>query len=449
MNSVAWRLPSVIVPVLSSSSMSTSPAASTARPDMASTLSAPAGPCRRCRSPTAGRRSWSGSASRSSATSTSTEIGAAGIGGEARDASTTAIRKMMVRPASRMLSAISFGVFCRSAPSTSAIMRSRKVGPGSAVIRTLIQSESTRGAAGDRRAVAAALADHRRGFAGDRGFVDRGDALDHLAVGRDEVAGLDQHDVADLQLRRRAPARSMSLGAPSSRLADGLACACARSVVGLRLAAAFGQASAKLANSTVNQSQSDDLELEAECRRAGDEVAMKSSVVEQPPRPRRRTSPGCVTSCARVELAEGVADRRHDQDRRARTMATAAGGACVVDMDAISLESRAGEHREVLDDRAEREAGKKVQAADDQDHADQQPDEQRAVGREGAGATAATCFLAASEPAIASIGHDDQEAADEHRERRASCCRRGVGGEPGEGASRCCRWPRCRRRASR
>ena len=38
MNAVAWRLPSVIVPVLSSSSTSTSPAASTARPDVAITL---------------------------------------------------------------------------------------------------------------------------------------------------------------------------------------------------------------------------------------------------------------------------------------------------------------------------------------------------------------------------------------------------------------------------
>ena len=37
-NSVAWRLPSVMVPVLSSSSVSTSPAASTARPDIARTL---------------------------------------------------------------------------------------------------------------------------------------------------------------------------------------------------------------------------------------------------------------------------------------------------------------------------------------------------------------------------------------------------------------------------
>ena len=37
-NSVAWRLPSVMVPVLSRSNVSTSPAASTARPDIAKTL---------------------------------------------------------------------------------------------------------------------------------------------------------------------------------------------------------------------------------------------------------------------------------------------------------------------------------------------------------------------------------------------------------------------------
>ena len=57
---------------------------------------------------------------------------------------TTASRKMIVSPASRMLSAISFGVFWRSAPSTSAIIRSMKVWPGSAVMRILIQSDSTR-----------------------------------------------------------------------------------------------------------------------------------------------------------------------------------------------------------------------------------------------------------------------------------------------------------------
>ena len=38
MNSAAWRLPRVIVPVLSRRRTSTSPAASTARPDMATTF---------------------------------------------------------------------------------------------------------------------------------------------------------------------------------------------------------------------------------------------------------------------------------------------------------------------------------------------------------------------------------------------------------------------------
>src|SRR5437016_5609955 len=56
---------------------------------------------------------------------------------------TTASRKTMVRPERRMLSAISLGVFCRVAPSTRAIMRSRNVSPGLEVMRTLIQSEST------------------------------------------------------------------------------------------------------------------------------------------------------------------------------------------------------------------------------------------------------------------------------------------------------------------
>ena len=51
---------------------------------------------------------------------------------------------MIVRPASRMFSAISLGVFCRSAPSTSAIMRSMNVSPGFEVIFTLIRSDSTR-----------------------------------------------------------------------------------------------------------------------------------------------------------------------------------------------------------------------------------------------------------------------------------------------------------------
>ena len=49
----------------------------------------------------------------------------------------------MVSTASRMVRAISLGVFWRLAPSTSVIIRSRKVLPRSAVIRTTMRSEST------------------------------------------------------------------------------------------------------------------------------------------------------------------------------------------------------------------------------------------------------------------------------------------------------------------
>ncbi len=55
----------------------------------------------------------------------------------------TASTKMMVRPESRIVSAISFGVFCRLAPSTRAIMRSMNVSPGLAAMRTTSQSERT------------------------------------------------------------------------------------------------------------------------------------------------------------------------------------------------------------------------------------------------------------------------------------------------------------------
>ena len=104
---------------------------------------APGGPCRRSRSRRAARRSWSGSARRAarSASRPRHRCRRTRPSGAARRRPT---RKMIVSPASRMLSAISFGVLRRSAPSTRAIIRSRKLLPGSWVISTTIRSESTR-----------------------------------------------------------------------------------------------------------------------------------------------------------------------------------------------------------------------------------------------------------------------------------------------------------------
>ncbi len=106
-------------------------------------------------------------------------------------------------------------------------------------------------AAGDGAAVAAALADDRRGFAGDGGFIHAGDAFDHLAIGRDDVAGFADHQVALLQLRARGPVlrvRRVNRRAMVSLRALRRLSACA-------LPRPSATASAKLANSTVNQSQ--------------------------------------------------------------------------------------------------------------------------------------------------------------------------------------------------
>jgi hypothetical protein len=143
MKRVASRLPSVIVPVLSSSSTSTSPEASTERPERARTLwrtsrSMPAIPIAESSAPIV-----VGIRATRSAISVTTEASVWENSAKGRRLTTTT-RKIRVSPASRMLSAISFGVLRRSAPSTRAIIRSRKLCPGSCVISTTIRSERTR-----------------------------------------------------------------------------------------------------------------------------------------------------------------------------------------------------------------------------------------------------------------------------------------------------------------
>ncbi len=105
-----------------------SPAASTALPLMARTLawmsrSMPAMPMAERSAPIVVGMSVTSSATRTRTSCSAPEYTASGW----RDRVTK--RKMMVSPARRMLSATSLGVFCRSAPSTSEIIRSRNVSP--------------------------------------------------------------------------------------------------------------------------------------------------------------------------------------------------------------------------------------------------------------------------------------------------------------------------------
>ena len=92
-------------------------------------------------------------------------------------------------------------------------------------------------------------------------------------------------------------------------------------------------------------------------------------------------------------------------DRLERDLAIEERGvACFLDMESTPSEGLAGEHQEMLDDGPKGQRREILQAAQDQDHADEQADEQRAVGREGARPTAGPSVLAASDPAIAMTG---------------------------------------------
>ncbi len=156
-----------------------------------------------------------------------------------------------------MSSAISFGVFWRLAPSTSEIMRSRNASPGLAVTSTTSQSDSTwvppvtelRSPPLSRMtgALSPVIA---------LSFTEATPSTT-VAVGRDEVAGLDQHDVA---LAERGRGHALVVLAPRSGRRSRLAWSSRRA---LRSDAAWALprpsaiASAKLAKSTVNQSHTE------------------------------------------------------------------------------------------------------------------------------------------------------------------------------------------------
>ena len=197
-----------------------------------------------------------------------------------------------------------------TAPSTSAIIRSRNDSPG--LLGDLDDDpvgEHAR-AAGDGRAVAAGLADHGRGLAGDRRLVDRGDALDHGAVARDHLARLDDDDVAAASARRRAcvDRRAASRRSPSASRAASPPGPCRGPRRSPRRGCRRGpSATARPRRSSVNQPGSSPPSTGAEPAAPVD--------VRSARRPRRRTSPGCAP-CARGSSLRSDWRRSAGSDRR-------------------------------------------------------------------------------------------------------------------------------------
>ena len=217
-------------------------------------------------------------------------------------------RKMIVSAASRMFSAISLGVFCRLAPSISPIMRSMNdlAGVGGDADLDLVGEHG--GAAGDGRAVAAGFADDRGGFAGDGRFVHRRRAFDDLAVGGDQLVGVDDEQVA---LAERFGRHDLDRCRPAcSLLADGFGAALAQRI-GLGLAAALGHRLGEVREEHREPEPQRDLQHEAE------RLAVRVGE-EQLDRRDRRADLGhehdrVSHHVDRVELLEALDDRReHD-----------------------------------------------------------------------------------------------------------------------------------------
>ena len=165
-----------------------------------------------------------------------------------------------MNPTSRMFSAISFGVFCRRAPSISAIMRSMKPSPGLAVMRISSQSDSTR-----VLPVTALRSPPDSRITGALSPVTALSSTDAIPSITSPSAGI----ASPTSTRTTSPFRSavdgtVSAGAVRSGRASrraGMVRRARRSASACALPRPSANASAKFANTTVNHSQIDTLPM--------------------------------------------------------------------------------------------------------------------------------------------------------------------------------------------
>ena len=291
---------------------------------------------------------------------------------------------MIVSPASRIDNAISFGVFWRFAPSTSAIIRSRNVSPGFAVIRTTISSDSTRvpPVTADR-----SPPDSRTTGADSPVIADSStDAMPSITSPSDGIT-------SPAATTHSSPTSSALDGTcstvPSARRRFAIVSVrVLRSDAACALPRPSAIASAKFANNTVAQRKQRD--------EAGEHVLVRRRLREVPKEQHRRVDAAdldhedhrVAEQRARVQLAEAVDDGRADDRavehallagcRRARSVLRAR----EVGLGLRGWLSPMTSQGEMLEDGTECQRREVRQAGDDQDDGDDEPAEQRRVRRQ-------------------------------------------------------------------
>ena len=189
-------------------------------------------------------------------------------------------------------------------------MRSRKVSPGFDRHLDANPVRQHLRAAGDRGAIAARLANHRRRFAGNRALVHRRDAFDDVAVGRNHLAGLDPDDIA-LAQRRRRHGLERAVGALAFGHRFGLG---APQRIGLRLASSLGHRFREVGEQHRQPEPERDLQLEAKVAAAGDDV-LHQTQRRQHAADQHDEHDRVARHRPRVELAERVPHRALDDLR--------------------------------------------------------------------------------------------------------------------------------------
>src|SRR5215472_1892780 len=343
---------------------------------------------------------------------------------------TTANMKMIVRAASRMLSAISFGVLRRDALSTSPIIRSRNVSPGLAVISMTTRSDSTR--VPPVTALRSPPASLMTGADSPVMADSSTEAMPSTTVPSPGIR-------SPASQTTRSPLRSWGAGTRASRPSVRRR-AVSSDRVRRRLAACAlprpsATASAKLANSTVNQSQMAIWPTNSSLEPCWKRPATYAIVVMTEPTSTTnmtglracqrgssflKLSPMAGTMMSRSHMLE-CRRRRYCSERPCCSMATSVG-------------QLAGRQLEVLEKWAQRERRKERQGADDEDHADQQASEQRSIGGERAPARRHD-LLAGQRASQRQQRDHEQEASDPHVGSAHRVVVDGVPGQAGESAA--------------
>ena len=341
----------------------------------------------------------------------------------------------MVRLASRMLRAISLGVFWRLAPSTMAIMRSRKVSPGSVVTRTISQSESTR-----VPPVTALRSPPLSRMTGALSPVMALSSTEAAPTITSPSAGMSspaststrspraQQAGGHVSRRRRRARASASLWASTSLRA-------LRRRVGLGPAPALGQGLGEVGEDDREPQQQRDGQGEA--RR--DPSLMPASDSKNSTRvsraPTHTTNITGLRTCTRGsslrnEFGHGLEDEAAVvggplRPSRVEVLGLAQYGRRLVHQCTIIRCSTIGPRAS---------AGKKLSAPTTMITAISRPDEQRAVGAQGAGALGDELLLG-QRAGDGQRGQHHPEAADQHGQAQRDVVEGGVGAQAGEGAA--------------